>query len=244
LLGCTNKNNNMLHFFKKHVIQEKYSHVDYNVFFENDTVDDTPIEMLNIGLLKVPTGKVVVCDPLVVPNMPPLNKTAPTGEFPIKLYIAKTKKSGDRFAIAKLEFDSRKADKWVLALRDGEDISDLKDSTDFFGFAVDAGLGGIFDYKAGLEYNKFIDDLMEKNPNSNVYNDFFEAEFKKNAKNPNDSSDYGDWINFRLPNSELNITMFQSGYGDGVYPAYWGMTKNNEIVSLVIDFQVLLLPDE
>lgn len=38
--------------------------------------------------------------------------------------------------------------------------------------------------------------------------------------------------------------MFQSGYGDGVYPAYWGMTKNNEIISLVIDFHVLLLPDE
>jgi hypothetical protein len=38
--------------------------------------------------------------------------------------------------------------------------------------------------------------------------------------------------------------MFQSGYGDGIYPAYWGMTNDNEIVSLVIDFFVLLLPED
>lgn len=223
--------------------QEIYSHADYNLIFENNFIDDSTIEVLNIGNLNVPTGQIVVCDPLVVPDCMPLNKTVLPGKYPIKIYIAKTKESGDRYAIAKLEFKASKADKWVLALRDGEDISTLEGNGDFFGFAVDAGLGGFFDYKAGIEYNKFIDDFIDKNSNGNIYDDFFAAEFKKNAIEPENANDCGNWINFQLPNSDLNITMFQSGYGDGVYPAYWGMTKNNEIVSLVIDFHVLLLPD-
>lgn len=227
-------------FNKKNKQIEKLSQADYNIIFENSLVEGVPVETLNIGELNVPTGRIVVCDPLVVPDMPPLNKTVSPGKYPIKIFIAKTKNSGDRYALAKLEFSSKKADKWVLAVRDGEDISELKEDDDFFGFPVDAGLGGFFDYKSGLEYNKFIDEFMEKNPRGNMYDDFFAAEFKKNAVEPNNPDDYGDWINFKIPNTDLNITMFHSGYGDGTYPAYWGMTKNNEIVSLVIDFFVLL----
>jgi hypothetical protein len=37
--------------------------------------------------------------------------------------------------------------------------------------------------------------------------------------------------------------MFQSGYGDGSYPSYWGLDKNGEVLSLVIDFLVLLVPE-
>jgi hypothetical protein len=249
LFGCksntnTKENNNMFNFLKKNSKPiEIISHADYNKIFDNDTVDGTPIELLEIGELNVPTGQIVVCDPLVVPDMPPLTKTVKPGKYPIKIYVAKTKESGDRYAIAKLELSEKRADKWVLALRDGEDIRELKEKSDFFGFPVDAGLGGFFDYKTGLQYVKFTDDFIKKNPNGNIYDDFFAAEFKKNAKNPNDPNDYGDWINFTIPESNLNITMFHSGYGDGTYPAYWGMTKENEIVSLVIDFFVLLLPD-
>lgn len=231
-------------FKKKGKKTEKLSHADYNKIFENSIVDGVPIELLEIGKLNVPTGQIVVCDPLVEPGMPPLNKTIHPGEYPIKIYIAKTKESGDRYAIAKLEFSSKKAEKWVLAIRDGEDISELKDEADFFGFGVDAGLGGFFDYKAALEYNRFVDEFLKKNPGGNIYDDFFAAEFKKNAKEPNNPNDFGDWVNFTVPNTDLNISMFHSGYGDGTYPAYWGMTKDNEIVSLVIDFFVLLLPGE
>ena len=57
----------------------------------------------------------------------------------------------------------QKDDKWVLAVRPDEDISELKEKADFFGFPVDAGVGGFFDYTTGLEYNKFINELMKKN---------------------------------------------------------------------------------
>lgn len=231
-------------FKRKHKQVEKLSHANYNIIFDNSIVEGTPIELLEIGDLNVPTGQIVVCDPLLLPNTPPLNKTVQPGRYPIKIYVAKTKESGDRYAIAKLEINSKKAEKWVLAVKDGENILELKNDDEFFGFPVDAGLGGFFDYKAGLEYNKFFDDFTSRNPNGNIYDDFFAEEFKKNAKEPNNPEDYGDWINFTIPNTDLNISMFHSGYGDGTYPAYWGMTNENEIVSLVIDFFVLLLTEQ
>ena len=227
--------------FGKKKAQEILSRVDYNLIFDNPVVDGIPVELLNIGLLNVPSGEIVACDPLVQPDALPYNKKVPPGNYPIKVYIAKTEQSGDRYAIAKLEFSSARACKWILALTNEDDISTLVGDNDFLGFTVDAGLGGFFDYKSGVEYNRFIEEFNDSNPDGNIYDDFFATEFKKNATNPEED---GDWINFKLPNSELNITMFHSGYGDGVYPAYWGMTENNEIVSLVIDFMVLLLPDE
>jgi hypothetical protein len=238
------KDKEMFGLFKKKTEKktEILSHADYNVIFDNKIVDETPIEKLEIGKLNVPSGQIVICDPLVYSETPPLNKKVKPGTYPIKIYIAKTKDSGDRYAIAKLEFSDKKAKKWVMALRAEDDINELTDEADYFGFPVDAGLGAFFDYQSGKKYQKFESDFMKSNPEGNLYDDFFAAEFKKNAKDQNDLSDYGDWINFQLPNSKLNITMFQSGYGDGSYPSYWGIDENGEIVSLVIDFLVLLVP--
>jgi len=222
---------------------EKLSQTDYNLIFDHTIVEDIAVETINIGNLNVPTGRIVVCDPLVVPDTDPLTLSSPTGRFPVKLYMAKTPDAGDRFAVAKLEFSTKRADKWVLALREEEDLADIPEDDAFFGFPVDAGLAGFFDEQAGHAYNQFVDNWHEQNPDKNIYDDFFADEFKKNATHPENPQDYGDWINFTIPGTDLNITMFQSGYGDGVYPAYWGMTHDNEIVSLVIDFFVLLMPE-
>jgi len=227
--------------------KEVLSHADYNIIFDNKVVEDSKIELVNIGLLNVPTGQIVVCDPLVNPGAAPLTRKIPTGKYPVKIYVAKTEKYGDRYAIAKLEIKADKADKWVMALREGEKISELKEQGDYFGFPVDAGLGGFFDLRSGVEYNKFLDEFIKNNPGKNFYEDFFEAEFKKNSNKPNDFSDpddIGDWVNYQFPGTDLNITIFHSGFGDGYYPAYWGIKNDGTVVSLVIDFHVLLVPEE
>ncbi|GAB5465675.1 MAG: DUF4241 domain-containing protein [Candidatus Kapaibacteriales bacterium] len=219
------------------------SHADYNKLFDSDSIDGMPITVIDIGKLNVTTGQIVVCDPLVTFDLQSLNREVKIGEYPIKIYEVKTENSGERYAIAQLEINKERAEKWVLALRDGEDVNELTEEGDFFGFPVDAGLGGFFDIQAGEEYLKLQDDFLNSNPNGNFYDVFLDKEFKKNAKRQNDPNDYGNWVNYRLPNSNSNITMFQSGYGDGIYPAYWGIDKSGNITSLVIDFFVVLLPD-
>lgn len=161
--------------------KEFLSHADYNIIFDSDTVEGTAIKLLNAGNLEVPTGQIVVCDPLVMANSEPLARSIRPGSYSVKLYVAKTEDAGDRFAIAKLEFNSKKAVKWVLALKAGENPNELEHG-EFFGFPVDAGLGAFFDYESGAAYNKFYEDIMQTNPDGNIYDDLLAAEFKKNAK--------------------------------------------------------------
>lgn len=245
LLACNSKEkkSNTNETVVKKNRTEVLSHTDYNIIFENNTVDNILVEEINIGMLKVPSGKIVATDPIVYPIAKPFLRTVPPGEYPVKIYAATIEGVGERYAIAKLEFSKDKAEKWVMALLEGEDINNIKEDG-FFGFPADAGLGGFFDYETGKKLVEFNKKFREENPEKNLYDAVFAAEFKKSAKNLNDTTDYGDWINYKIPESNLNVTMFQSGYGDGVYPSYWGIDKDGNVTSLVIDFLVLLLPKE
>jgi hypothetical protein len=227
----------------KKTTNDKLSIVDYNLILDNKTLNGLEISHLNIGNLNVPTGKIIVCDPLVSSNWIPLSKNISPGNYPIKIYIAKTENAGNRFALAKLEITNKKAIKWVLALQENENVDELVEDDSFFGFSVDAGLASFFDYQTGLEYDKFQNEFYKKNPGKNIYDDFFDAEFQKNTLNKNDPTEVGNWINYKFPTTELNIPMFESGYGDGVYPAYWGIDEDGEITSLLIDFFVIELPE-
>ncbi|WP_405379092.1 DUF4241 domain-containing protein [Nonlabens sp. Asnod3-A02] len=215
---------------------QAYSLIDYNIFFDNSFVDKTPIEIVEIGNLNLPTGKIVACDGLISSNSSPFIKTVKPGRYPVKIYVAKTKQSGDRNAIVQIKFSHKKAIKWVMALTENENINEFKDKYDYFGFPVDSGLGGLFDYQIWQEYQVFESDFYRINPNKNLYDDILDKEFKKEANKNN-------WINFYIPNSKSNITMYSSGYGDGTYPSFWGIDEKGEIVSLVIDFLVLLTPE-
>ncbi len=218
----------------------KLSSVDYNKFFENKTIDNTPLEFLELGELNLLTGKIIACDPLVcLYDTSPFTRTVQPGKYRVVACIAKTEESGDRYAIVKLEFSKDRATRWEMAVTEHQDIKELNEDDEFFGFPVDAGLGCFCDIETQQLYNQFERDFMQKNPNGNIYDDFFAAEFKKNAVDQNDLQD-GDWLNFYLPNSRnLNVIMFHSGYGDGMYPCYWGTTDDGKICSLIVDFEVL-----
>ena len=70
---------------------------------------------------------------------------------------------------------------------------------------------------------------------------FFAEVFAKNAEeNPNYQREGGDWINFKIPNSELSIPMIQSGFGDGRYPVYFGYDKNGKLCDLVVEYIYLV----
>lgn len=210
--------------------------VDYNIILENETVEGKPVKMVDMGLLNVPTGSIVVCDPLAIPDFAPLNRKIPKGKYPVKIYLADFGNGHLRVTLAKLEISNSRAERWILAVRDGEDVTTLKDEDSYFGFPVDAGIGCFWDEKTRDAFMKF-DEQMYNTRGEGAYELYLKDEFKKSSTGP---GDIGNWLIFTLPGTELNVTMFSSGWGDGRYPAYWGFDKDNNLVSLVIDFIILL----
>jgi len=205
-----------------------YSKTDFNAYFDTLSPNGYGLKIIQIGEIRATTNKIVVCDPLACPDSSPLMKEIPLGLHKIEIAIKEDDSFGKRIAFAKLSFNRKNAKKWELALKNNDDTSTLEDD-DYFGFPVDAAMAGFYDLAAQSDYLKFLNEFYDLNPNKNIYADLFDAEFN------NGESD-GLWINYRLPNSETDIIMFTSGLGDGVYPSFWGLTDDDEIASLVIDF--------
>jgi len=125
-----------------------------------------------------------------------------------------------------------------MAVTENQDVNELNDD-DFFGFPVDVGLGCFCDAQTQDLASRFFTEFYQKNTDQNIYDDFFAAQFKENAIDKGDPNDIGDWLNFIVPGSPgLNVIMFHSGYGDGAYPCYWGITDKGNVSSLIVDFQV------
>ena len=61
--------------------------------------------------------------------------------------------------------------------------------------------------------------------------------FVENAKNnPQYQSEEGDWINWTIPATEFKTPIFQAGFGEGIYPAYFGYNDKGEIVAFYMRF--------
>ena len=208
--------------------------VDFNQIIYENNINKIPIEKIRLTDIYIPSGKIVVTDPLVIPDLSPLNRKINPGKYPVILNIAKSTEWGDRVAIVVMKILNEKAVKFEPALRDGN-----KDG--YSEFSVDSGLCAIYDEETAKLYEEFEDNFYENSPNGNIYDDFFADLFKLNAQT-SDPKDVGDWLDFKLPNGkEHNMAMFQSGFGDGSYPVYWGIDSTGNICSIVIDFNVILL---
>ncbi|CAH0288371.1 DUF4241 domain-containing protein [Chryseobacterium sp. Bi04] len=210
------------------------SPVDIETYFTADEIMDQKMEVMEIGNVSLPSGKVIVRDPLVYLNTreKPYFVDVPKGNFPVKIAVAKLEDWGNRYAAVKVEFTKEKAVVYREALIGEEELGDSEEE-DYFGFVVDAGLACITDTQVVPYVDQFISELDVEN----IYDDYFAELFAKNYKeNPTNQRDLGDWINWKVPETEYHIPIFASGLGDGVYPVYFGYDANEEICSLYIHF--------
>lgn len=222
-------------FFSKEKLPE--SEIDYDYYFKSGTHGDVHLSCITLGALNVPSGRILVADPLVyLFETEPYNIEVKPGAYPVILAIAQNEGIGERVALAKLQLSEKRSKRWVLALsKDNENKVKELEKDSYFGFPVDAGLGSFCDERAKVQYENFHNEFYQSNPNGNIYDDYFAEKFQANATKANDP---GDWLDFTIPGSQNNIIMFSSGFGDGYYPAYWGYDSDNKLASLVIDFQL------
>lgn len=207
---------------------------DLETYFTSNEIGGQQLETMEIGNVSLPSGKVVVRDPLVSldANQSPYFVQAPKGNFPVTISVVKSEDWGDRYAVVKVEFTKEKPLVYREALIGIEELEGVT-KDDFFGFGVDAGLGCITD----AEVLPFVDKFTDESDVDNLYDDYFAEIFAQSYKHdPDNQRDAGDWINWTVPNTEYQIPMFASGFGDGEYPVYFAYDANGEICGLYIQF--------
>jgi len=222
-----------------------HSDIDYDHFFKIDSMNDIKFSTFSPGDIFLPTGKIVVADPFVeLGNVSPLNRMVYAGKYPVVICCAELDNFGTRYAFARINFTNDPVTSWPLAYEfDLEDeVKTLKEN-EFIGIAVEAGLACFCDAQTQELYSDFVDEFYNTDKNANIYDDYFADLFKANA-NKNNPDDIGDFINWKIPKTDHNVIMFQSGYGDGYYPVYWGLDSQGKVASLVIDFELFGDEDE
>ena len=220
---------------KKELLQ---SSVNLDAYFTQDHMGEAKLALLKIGKVAFPTGKVITCDPLVsFEDSEHFFKNIPVGEYPVLISVMLSKEYGDRYAAVKLAISEQTPVRYELALVGNEDLTELKDADDFFGFGVDAGLGCICDQAFVEEFKRYWQERLAQEEDINPYDDLFSDLLERNAQEyPLLQRSGGDWLNWQVPEGKANLALFASGWGDGYYPTYFGYDSKGQICAVYILF--------
>jgi hypothetical protein len=212
---------------------------DFNEYFSAKELYNRKLHHIDMGKVNFPTGEIIVCDPLTYLDREsePYFTKVPTGNFPVDTLVVEVEEDHFRYAATRIRFSEKTAVKHMEALLGYEDLTELGED-EYFGFTVESGLATIVDVATRDQFCDFVNRWdYENDEDKNLYDDFFMAEFEKSyQEKPSFQREGGDWINIKIPNSDADLPMIQTGFGDGTYPVYFGFDENNEVCEIVLQF--------
>ena len=211
---------------------------DLDAHFTEKVIGNMGVDVLDIGAVHFPTGTIFACDPLVeLEDTPPFIQTIPAGTYPVKICVVPSEKYGDRYACVKVEVSGEKPVRYELGMTGQEDLDEELGEDEYFGFGVDAGMGCVADIQTQAAFKTYWAKRLEEDPDIDPYNDLFCDLLEENAKaHPKYQSSYGDWLNWTVPDTDCNLPIFASGWGDGYYPVYFGYDARGEVCAVYVRF--------
>jgi hypothetical protein len=178
---------------------------------------------VEIGKLKVESGKLIACDPIVLKDAHPFTQTFPVGEFPVQLSIAQF--NGDeRVAFSRIVFSGKPVVKWEFALQDGQKPLPIEGETTY-GYGVDGGIGLFIDEKSSIAFSG-----LQKRDES-IWDEVFIQEISKNER--------PTWQYLLYNFGGYNLATFSTGFGDGHYGTYIGFDEEGKPCRLLTDFNLV-----
>lgn len=212
--------------------------LDLEAYFTEKQIENATIDTLEIGKVNFPTGKILVCDPLIeLEDALSYIQTIPEGKYPVTISVMVSEEFGDRYACAKVKINENKPLYYDLGVVGNEDLDEKLDEGEYFGFIVDAGMACILDAQTQVAFSEYWSKRCEAEEDIDPYNDLFCDLLEENyKKHPKYQRDYGDWLNWTIPETNLNIPIFASGWGDGVYPTYFSYDENGDVCGIYILF--------
>lgn len=184
-----------------------------------------PIEVREVGALPLPSGRLVLCDPIIVEvDHPPMSTALPVGEYPVAVARARVGEDHHRTAAALLVLGQEPVARWAMARPDGDAPDDWAEIGDFTGYGVDAGTGAFADAEAlaDLERTMREDEGMLEDPISTALHDDEDNDTGAVVAAPREGA--------------LAVAAFESGWGDGVYPTWIGHAADDSVSVVMTDF--------
>ena len=182
--------------------------------------------LLEMGKIKIPSGYVIACDPIVMYGRDEFTQKFPIGQFPVQLSIVKINNANERVAYSRIKFSDNDVVRWEFALCPGQDALPINGGKSYC-FSVDAGLAVFIDKEAKDVFNKkehsewekvFIDKRLD---NQQLYREYYMHEF-----------------------DGFNMAAFETGVGDGCYSTYIGYDAQGLPCRLLADFAFVIWLEE
>lgn len=211
---------------------------DLDALFTEKVIGNMAVDVLDIGTVRFPTGTIFACDPLVeLEDTPPFIQTIQAGTYPVKICVVPSEKYGDRYACVKVEVSQEKPVRYELGMTGKENLEEELNEGDCFGFGVDAGMGCVADIQTQAAFKTYWAKRLEEDSGIDPYNDLFCDLLEENAKaHPKYQENYGNWLNFTVPDTCCDLPLFASGWGDGYYPVYFGYDARGEVCAVYVYF--------
>jgi len=193
------------------------------------------VQLKELATLYLPSGKVFAADPLTFHRVTPFDRSVKRGKYPVVISIADikyaSKKKGydqERVGAVMVRFAKGVPVKWVNATRKGQKLSELEPG-EAFGYGVDAGCGCFADPTAA--------EALEQLNEIEVANNNWEGYLLGKVGDSLGAPTWGaQWT--LVPKTKANIVVVHSGWGDGVYASFWGLSKKGAVLCLATDFGV------
>ena len=212
--------------------------IDLDAYFTEKGIGSMAVDVLDIGTVHFPTGTVFACDPLVeLEDARPYLQTIPAGTYSVQICVVPSEQYGDRYACVKVAVSDQKPVRYELGMVGNEDLEEELEDGDFFGFGVDAGMGCIADIQTREAFLVYWAKRLGKDEDIDPYNDLFCDLLEKNFQmNPMYQREGGDWLNWTVPETDCDLPIFASGWGDGVYPVYFGYDAQDKVCGVYVHF--------
>ena len=212
--------------------------IDLDTYFTEKTIRGTAVDTLEIGEVRFPTGTILACDPLIeLEDALPYLQTVPAGTYPVTICVVPSERFGDRYACVKVTISGERPVRYDMGMVGREDLAEEPAEGEFYGFFVDAGMGCIADVKAQEAFRAYWAQRKQAEEGIDPYNDLFSDLLEENSKkHPRYQRSCGDWLNWTVPGTDCNIPLFASGWGDGVYPCYFGYDAADKVCGVYILF--------
>ena len=212
--------------------------IDLDAYFTKTVIGNMAVDLLDIGAVRFPTGTIFACDPLVeLEDARPYLQTIPAGSYPVQICVVPSKKYGERYACVQGVASKEKPVRYELGMVGSENLDEELEEDAYFGFGVDAGMGCIADRQTQEMFKAYWAKRLAEDEDIDPYNDLFCDLLEENFQlHPKYQRPCGDWLNWTVPESDCNLPLFASGWGDGYYPVYFGYDAQGKICGVYVHF--------